>query len=232
MAVPLTEAISQSHDPLDGTNSPDLFDASPLGGWQKRSFDIAIAITIAVLLSPLIVVVCCIMRVSNGPGLLYAHWRVGYGGRMFPCYKFRTMVKDTDAVLQRHLAESPQAAAEWSQTQKLRHDPRVTPVGRFLRRSSIDELPQILNVLRGDMSCVGPRPVVGNELARYGASKRDYLAVRPGLTGLWQVSGRTSLSYHRRVALDRYYVRHWSPLLDFFILLRTIPAVARSSETA
>jgi exopolysaccharide production protein ExoY len=236
MAGHLTDAISGPHH-ADTTTAlhplaPYIYDPRPVGGIEKRFFDIALASLTALLLLPLIVMICCLMRYSYGGRILYAHQRVGYGGRMFPCFKFRTMVEDSDAVLQRFLADNPAAALEWEATQKLRHDPRITPIGHFLRRSSLDELPQLINVVRGDMSCIGPRPIVPSELARYGSSKEDYLSTRPGLTGLWQVSGRTNLNYQRRVALDRYYVRNWSLLLDIGILARTIPAVTRSGETA
>jgi exopolysaccharide production protein ExoY len=142
------------------------------------------------------------------------------------------MVCDSEAVLASLLASSPSAALEWSQSQKLKNDPRVTGIGRLLRKSSLDELPQLFNVVLGQMSLVGPRPVTQTELKRFGRSASKYLAARPGLTGLWQVSGRSSLNYSRRVALDRYYVSNWSPLLDLKIVLRTIPALLKTSHTS
>jgi exopolysaccharide production protein ExoY len=142
------------------------------------------------------------------------------------------MVTNGDAVLARHLAENPGARVEWDETQKLTDDPRVTSVGRVLRALSVDELPQLLNIFLGDMSIVGPRPVTEGELARYGASAQHYLRTRPGLTGLWQVSGRSDVSYRRRVLMDRYYVTHWSLASDIGIIARTVPAVlsARGSR--
>ena len=138
---------------------------------------------------------------------------------------------DADEVLERLLAQDSLQGREWRENQKILKDPRTTPLGQFLRKTSIDELPQFLNVLFGDMSCVGPRPIVPAEMARYGNYDRDYLAVRPGLTGLWQVSGRNSIGYDRRVAFDRFYVRRWSLWLDVMILLRTVPAVVMFDRT-
>ena len=135
------------------------------------------------------------------------------------------MVRDADEVMRRHLASNPAIAREWGQTHKLTDDPRVTFLGRILRKSSIDELPQLLNVLRGEMSCVGPRPVVVEELKNYGASAAEYMKARPGMTGLWQISGRNALAYHERVVLDCAYVRDWSLSGDIGILLKTIPAL-------
>jgi exopolysaccharide production protein ExoY len=167
-----------------------------------------------------------------GRPIFYAQRRVGFGGRSFPCFKFRTMVHDAEAVLLVHLKQNSQAATEWGQRQKLTYDPRVTGLGRILRRSSIDELPQLFGVLQGHMSCVGPRPVLEQESKRYGSYWNDYVRARPGLTGVWQVSGRNRLTYERRVSLDRWYVRKWSIWTDLAILVRTIPAVLRMDDTA
>jgi len=144
---------------------------------------------------------------------------------MFDCLKFRSMGVDADSVLRRLLANDPEAADEWAATQKLRDDPRITRIGRFLRASSLDELPQLLNVVRGEMSLVGPRPIVRAEVARYGSNIEHYYAAKPGLTGLWQVSGRSDMSYARRVQLDVWYVRNWSLWHDIAILFKTVPAV-------
>jgi len=144
---------------------------------------------------------------------------------MFDCIKFRSMVLDADRVLRHHIAINPEAGAEWAATQKLRNDPRVTKVGNFLRRSSLDELPQLFNVLRGEMSMVGPRPIVQAEVSRYGDDIEYYYAAKPGITGLWQVSGRSDMSYARRVKLDVWYVRNWTLWHDIAILFKTIPAV-------
>jgi exopolysaccharide production protein ExoY len=165
-----------------------------------------------------------IWRVDGAP-LLYGGWRVGRGGRLFRCLKFRTMVLDAPAVLERLLRDYPAARAQWERDQKLDDDPRVTPVGRFLRRSSLDELPQLFNVLRGDMALVGPRPITVPELERYGAARWHYLNVLPGMTGLWQVSGRNDVSYGQRVQLDRSYVEQRTVLGDLQILLRTVKVV-------
>jgi lipopolysaccharide/colanic/teichoic acid biosynthesis glycosyltransferase len=150
---------------------------------------------------------------------------VGYRGRSFRCFKFRSMVMNAEAALARHLQENPAVRQEWEATQKLRDDPRITPLGRFLRATSLDELPQLFNVLAGDMSLVGPRPIVQNEIVRYGAYFEDYASARPGLTGLWQVSGRSDVDYDRRVELDRSSVTAWSLSGDLMILLRTVKVV-------
>ena len=172
------------------------------------------------------------MRVSMGRGILFSQPRVGLHGRPFDCLKFRTMIPGAEAALEAYLQSNPAARREWDASRKLQHDPRISSIGRFLRRSSLDELPQLLNVLRGDMSCVGPRPVVQAELPRYGVHMADYLSVRPGLTGLWQVSGRSHLSYDDRVALDADYIKHWTLMRDVVILFKTIPAVAKFQEAA
>jgi exopolysaccharide production protein ExoY len=151
--------------------------------------------------------------------------RVGFGGKQFDCLKFRTMVSDAPERLREHLASDPAAAAEWAATQKLRNDPRVTLIGALLRQSSLDELPQLFNVLKGEMSIVGPRPVTEEELTKYGTFLGAYVACRPGITGLWQVSGRSGTSYEQRVECDTFYARQWSLYLDAKILIVTIPSV-------
>lgn len=197
----------------------------PLGGRLKRVFDLASSGFALLLLAPLMLGVALAVRATSKGPALYGHTRIGHGGRRFKCWKFRSMVVDGDAVLARYLRDNPSAQAEWDETQKLQNDPRVTPIGRVLRKLSVDELPQLLNIFFGEMSVVGPRPVTENELYRYKASAAHYLSTRPGLTGLWQVSGRSDVSYHRRVLLDRYYVAKWSFLVDVSIILRTLPAV-------
>jgi len=158
--------------------------------------------------------------------VFYQHVRVGRGGRWFKTLKFRTMVKDADRVLKDYLARHPELQEEWDRDHKLRHDPRIIPVvGRLLRLTSLDELPQLWNVLRGEMSLVGPRPIVSEEVAKYQSWYSLYTQVRPGLTGLWQVSGRNGTSYEDRVRLDAYYVMNWSPWMDMYILLRTVRTV-------
>ena len=196
-----------------------------LGGLVKRSLDVVAAVTLLVLLSPLFVFTALAIRFSSPGPVLFGHERIGLGGRVFRCWKFRTMEIDAAARLDAHLAEDPVAREEWTTHRKLRKDPRVTPLGQVLREYSVDELPQLLNVIRGDMSLVGPRPVVAEELVGYGAEARHYCAARPGITGLWQVSGRSDTDFAQRVELDARYVRSWSFATDVVILLRTVPAV-------
>lgn len=216
-----------------GSIASEYIDADqPLGGRKKRALDIAIAGIAMLLLSPLMVVIAVLIKVTMGSPIIYAHPRIGHNGRRFRCFKFRTMVQCPDEVLEQILASDPDAAREWREKQKLRNDPRVTIVGSILRISSLDELPQLINVLRGEMSCVGPRPIVAAELDRYGVDAQEYLRSRPGITGLWQVSGRSDTSYGMRVALDCEYVRSWSIWLDLKILLKTLPAVLRLRQAA
>ncbi len=212
----------------NGVPSSNVAPAVPLGGRTKRALDIALSGSTLLLLSPLFVVVALLIYLTMGRPIFFPQARLGFSGRPFFCFKFRTMVNDASTVLKDHLASNPEAALEWSISQKLERDPRVTTLGRLLRRSSIDELPQLFNVLRGDMSCVGPRPIIHDEIARYGRYWRHYTRARPGLSGAWQVSGRNRLSYPKRVALDTHYVRKWSVGRDMWILVRTIPAVLRS----
>ena len=204
----------------------------PIGGLTKRALDIAVASVALVLLAPLLLLVALFIRLTMGSPVIFSHARLGYGGRPFACLKFRTMVNDADTALQGHLVHNNAAREEWQIDRKLRSDPRVTRLGSILRRSSIDELPQLFNVLMGQMSCVGPRPIVAEEAPRYGRAWEDYIKACPGMTGLWQVSGRNRLSYRTRVALDRRYVRRWSAMRDVWILCRTVPAVLRTEDTA
>ena len=191
----------------------------------KRALDIFGAGVALVLLAPFFLIVALMVRADGGPAF-FAHQRVGRGGKLFGCLKFRSMVVDSQARLESLLANDPVARAEWEATRKLKNDPRITRIGGFLRSTSLDELPQLINVLRGEMSLVGPRPVQEAEIDRYyGASAAHYMAVRPGITGLWQVSGRSETSYESRVALDVTYVSRPSLLADLSILLRTPVAV-------
>lgn len=193
--------------------------------YAKRAMDIAIAGGALLLALPFFLLLIALVRADGGPAF-FAHQRVGRFGRLFGCLKFRSMVTDSQARLDALLAACPQARAEWEATRKLKNDPRVTKIGAFLRATSLDELPQLLNVLRGEMSIVGPRPVVQSELDRfYGAAAAHYLTVRPGITGLWQVSGRSDTSYDQRVALDVAYVSQPSLLADLRILVKTPVAV-------
>jgi exopolysaccharide production protein ExoY len=202
--------------------------ALPVGGWAKRGFDIVVAMTAIILLAPLLIGVSLLVAYSSPGPILYGHKRVGFGGKPFMCWKFRSMVTNGDVVLDRYLRNNPASRQEWADTQKLKEDPRVTPLGRVLRKLSIDELPQLFNILLGEMSIVGPRPIVDDETRRYGPSLGHYLRTRPGLTGLWQVSGRSDTGYRQRVILDRCYASNWSLVGDIGIILRTIPAVLRS----
>jgi exopolysaccharide production protein ExoY len=178
-----------------------------------------------VLLAPLLFI-CFILTVVTSPGpALFRHRRVGFKGEQFDCLKFRTMAADSQERLNRLLETDSAAAAEWHANHKLRNDPRVTFVGEILRKSSLDELPQLFNVLIGQMSIVGPRPVTEEELERYDSSVSAYLACRPGITGLWQVSGRSKTTYSKRVACDAYYAHNWSLALDIKILIVTIPSL-------
>ena len=200
----------------------------PIGGIFKRCFDISAALGGIVVLSPLFLMLVLLVKLSDGGRVFYGHPRIGRNGKVFRCLKFRTMVENGDEVLATHLARNPVEREEWEATRKLQNDPRVTRVGAVLRKLSLDELPQIFNILRGDMSFVGPRPVVRDELALYGTSANYYLKSRPGLTGLWQVSGRNDVSYKTRVAFDRHYVENWSFTFDLKILIWTVPAVFSS----
>jgi Undecaprenyl-phosphate galactose phosphotransferase WbaP len=199
--------------------------SQPING-LKRALDLMIAVTVLVFASPLMIALAVAVRLSDRGPALYKQTRIGRGGRPFTCYKFRSMVTDADARLHALLARDPVAAEEWRRDQKLRNDPRILgSVGRFLRLTSLDELPQLINIIRGDMSLVGPRPIVPSEIERYHTLYRYYTAVRPGVTGLWQVSGRNDISYAKRVRLDAAYARKWCLALDLWILARTVPAV-------
>jgi exopolysaccharide production protein ExoY len=202
--------------------------ASPLGGVAKRIIDLVFASCALIPFLLLFGLVSATIVLFDGAPILYRHPRIGYGRRPFLCLKFRTMVPDGDEILRRHLQSSPSAAREWAETRKLKNDPRVTMVGGVLRKLSLDELPQLINVLRGDMSVVGPRPIVADEVTMYGADARYYFMARPGLTGPWQVGGRSDEKYADRVALDRAYVQNWSLWKDISIILKTVPALLNS----
>lgn len=184
----------------------------------------ALALVILAAVSPLMLALALLISRDGGPAT-FKHYRVGFGGRLFPCIKFRTMRPDAERVLRALLERSPALRAEWLSAHKLSEDPRVTPLGKWLRRTSLDELPQLLNVLRGEMALVGPRPITVEELRRYGEARWHYLSVPPGITGLWQVSGRNRTGYERRVQLDRLYVTHRSTWLDCKILAKTVLVV-------
>lgn len=196
----------------------------PVRELLKRVFDVIGAALLGVVFVPLILAIAVLLRLDGGP-IIFRHRRVGRDGKAFDCLKFRSMVPDADHVLRDLLEQHPELKAEWLRSHKLRDDPRITLTGRFLRRTSLDELPQLWNVIRGEMSLVGPRPVVREELLRYGRCACIYLSARPGVTGLWQVTGRNNTDYRRRVAMDVYYVRRQNLILDLYILLKTTHVV-------
>lgn len=191
----------------------------------KRALDIALSAGALAFLSPGLLLIAVILFAIDGGPVIYRHDRVGKNGRMFGCLKFRSMYRDAGRRLEAILENDPARRKEWEESQKLSDDPRVHRFGQLLRRSSLDELPQLLNVLRGEMSIVGPRPIVPDELRRYGEHADCYLAVTPGITGLWQVSGRNGTGYDERVRLDVEYVRTRSTLRDLMIMLKTVRVV-------
>jgi exopolysaccharide production protein ExoY len=185
----------------------------------------AAALLLLMLLGPIMAIIGFMVWRAGGAPVFFLHYRVSQSGHLFRCFKFRSMYSNADKMLEELLATDPQAKAQWDRDQKLDNDPRITTIGKFLRRTSLDELPQLFNVLKGEMRLVGPRPITVAELARYGADRWHYLRVRPGMTGLWQVSGRNDTTYEERVALDRQYVDNRSLWLDASILLKTVKVV-------
>jgi lipopolysaccharide/colanic/teichoic acid biosynthesis glycosyltransferase len=213
----------------------DVFDAPELHSRThvlrhavKRVFDVVGGLVLIVLLFPTLLTIGLIVKRDGGPAL-YGHTRVGRNGKKFRCLKFRSMVVNSDEVLKKLLATDAAARAEWEREFKLKDDVRVTRIGRFLRRTSLDELPQLWNVVRGEMSLVGPRPIIDQELERYGANSKYYLMATPGITGLWQVSGRSETDYATRVSLDVTYVQNWSLHRDIEILFKTLFVVIRGT---
>jgi undecaprenyl-phosphate galactose phosphotransferase len=192
----------------------------------KRTFDIVFSLIVLLFGLPcFLLIAICVKFSSRGP-VFYAHERIGRGGKPFACYKFRSMYKDADERLKELLDLHPELRKEWESTHKLKKDPRITPIGLFLRKSSLDELPQFWNVLKGDLSVVGPRPVIKQEIEKYfGKKALVILSVRPGLTGIWQVSGRNNTAYSHRIQLDEMYVNRQSLLLDLKLIAKTIPAM-------
>lgn len=186
----------------------------------KRLFDIVLALLLLPVLVPVISGLWAVTRADGGSGF-FGHRRIGRNGNSFRCWKVRTMVVGAEEKLKTYLAENPEAAAEWERDHKLTNDPRITRTGNFLRKTSLDELPQIWNVLTGEMSFVGPRPIVRDELAKYGAAADIYLQQKPGITGLWQVSGRNDVSYEERVRFDAEYAARKSLSYDLWLILRT-----------
>ncbi len=229
--IPTTRGL-----PLYGTDMAFLFShelmifrvnnnlAKRTSRFVKRTFDIICSILIILVSSPLLAFLYYKVTRDGGPAI-YGHMRVGRHGKLFPCYKFRSMVLNSQEVLQQLLDSDPEARAEWERDFKLKNDPRITPVGRFIRETSLDELPQLFNVLRGQMSLVGPRPIISEELVRYDENVDYYLMAKPGMTGLWQVSGRNDVDYDTRVYFDSWYVKNWSLWNDIAILFKTVKVV-------
>jgi len=201
-------------------------------GTPSRLLDITIAALALLFFLPLFLLIAVAIKIADPGPVFFRHRRIGLGGKTFGCWKFRTMVVDAESRLAAILAQDPEAAREWQENQKLVHDPRVTWLGNFLRRSSLDELPQLFNVLLGEMSIVGPRPIVETEAARYGEHFALYCLVRPGITGLWQISGRSDIRYFERVIMDVRYVSSRSLMRDIRIIVLTVPSVlaARGSR--
>ncbi len=190
----------------------------------KRTVDCIGSLVLIIIFSPVLAIIALLIR-RDGGSSIYKQERIGYGGKTFKCYKFRSMVMNSQQRLEEVLATDPKAREEWENDFKLKNDPRITAIGNFLRKTSLDELPQLFNVLQGDMSLVGPRPVVPDELPRYGALTQKYLSARPGMTGLWQVSGRNDVTYRERVSLDCYYIENWKLHTDFVLMLKTVTVI-------
>lgn len=199
--------------------------ASRTNIFMKRAFDIVTGTAILLLLLPVMLSIALAVRLESKGPIIFVHRRVGRNGREFECYKFRTMVVNAQEILDKLLEENKDLFSEWEKDCKLKDDPRITRVGKFLRKTSLDELPQILNVFKGEMSLVGPRPIINEEIEKYGEYIDYFYQVRPGITGLWQVSGRNEIEYDERVQIDAWYVRNWSLWLDITLLIRTISAV-------
>jgi exopolysaccharide production protein ExoY len=190
-----------------------------------RALDLLLASIALAFFAPLLVLIAVMVKLEDGGPVFFAHRRLGRNGHQFGCLKFRSMRIDAQQRLQALLSADRDLASEWAETHKLQRDPRVTRIGGFLRRSSLDELPQLINVLMGDMAIVGPRPIIEAEVARYGPLFSQYCRVPPGITGLWQISGRSDLNYRQRVALDAEYVGKKCVATDLAILVKTIPVV-------
>ena len=191
----------------------------------KRIFDLVATVVGGLLILPILLILAVLVGIDNKGRIIFAHRRVGRNGKLFPCYKFQSMVPDAQERLEEYLAQNPEARKEWEESFKLTNDPRVTKLGAFLRKTSLDELPQLWNVLMGDMSLVGPRPIVTKEIERYGDYIREYYMVPPGITGMWQVNGRSDTTYEERVAMDTWYVRNWSVWIDLVYLFKTVKTV-------
>ncbi|MDR1142785.1 MAG: undecaprenyl-phosphate galactose phosphotransferase WbaP [Spirochaetaceae bacterium] len=195
--------------------------------WIKRFMDVSIIIAGALLISPLLLGIAALVKASSPGPVLYSQERIGRNGKRFRAYKFRSMVSGAEGKLKELLASDAEARKEWEAAHKLKNDPRITAIGKFLRKTSLDEIPQFINILKGEMSLIGPRPIVEGEIKRYGANFQRIFSVRPGLTGLWQVSGRSDTDYSDRISFDTYYLQSWSVWLDLWIIYKTIGVVVR-----
>jgi len=195
--------------------------------WIKRFMDLSIVTLGTIIFLPLILCLAILVKLSSRGPILYSQERVGHRGKLFKAYKFRSMVIDADKILKQLLAKDNNAKEEWDKCQKLKNDPRITTVGKFLRKTSLDEIPQFINIIRGEMSLVGPRPIVTNEIKKYGDDFQRIFSVKPGLTGLWQVSGRSDTNYADRVSFDTYYLQSWSVWLDLWIIYKTMSVIVK-----
>ncbi|MDR1443683.1 MAG: undecaprenyl-phosphate galactose phosphotransferase WbaP [Treponema sp.] len=193
----------------------------------KRFNDLFFVIAGGLILLPFLLIIALLIKLSSPGPVLYSHRRLGKNGKYFNAYKFRSMVNNSQDVLERLLSQSPERRKEWEENHKLKNDPRITVIGKFLRHTSFDEFPQFINILKGEMSLVGPRPVVDEEVGKYGKDFDRIFSVKPGLTGLWQVSGRSDTNYSERVAFDTYYLQSWSVWLDLWVLLKTVSVVIK-----
>jgi Undecaprenyl-phosphate galactose phosphotransferase WbaP len=195
--------------------------------WIKRFMDISIVIIGSIVISPLLLWIMILIKISSPGPVLYSQKRAGQNGKHFKAYKFRSMVIDADKKLKDLLGSDSSAKEEWENSHKLKKDPRITKIGKFLRKTSLDEIPQFINILKGDMSLIGPRPIVDGEIKKYGEDFQRIFSVKPGLTGLWQVSGRSDTDYSDRVSFDTYYLQSWSVWLDLWIIYKTIGVVLK-----
>lgn len=224
VAVMVSKSSAENLWP-DFAGIPALEGSGQLHAVAKRALDILFAATFLLLSFPFLVLLSIMLQIDSPGSLFFVQRRVGRHGKQFGCIKFRTMQENADQLLERILAESSEARREWEADHKLRNDPRISRLGGIVRKLSLDELPQLVNILRGEMSVVGPRPIVSAEVPKYGAFIADYCAMKPGLTGLWQVSGRNDTTYDQRVQFDVEYRKRASFLLDVSIIFRTLPAV-------
>ncbi len=223
--------------PVEGVKADYFFDeqvltfrlgnnlSNPVNRIVKRCFDFILGLIMLICLSPLLAVIAVVIKLDSPGPVLFTHRRIGHNGKYFYCYKFRSMVANARELLSRLLQDNPELQQEWRHHYKIKNDPRITRVGKFLRKTSLDELPQLLNVLKGEMSLVGPRPITDQEIPYFGNHIENYYLVRPGVTGLWQVSGRSETDYQRRVSLESWYIRNWSLWTDITLLFRSLSVV-------